>query len=95
VIGRVHQRLLTLLEAEGFSAIEIQPARGHWRSSPYADVVRWEGYARLLRDCPRALPIYSWETMTECVRRGIQVSERDKGTAGMGYEIWPREAKPK
>lgn len=83
-MGRTHQRLLVLLEAEGFTGIRVEPMKGHWRSSPYADVHRWEGAA--VRDGLR-VGVYSWETMTDCVRNGIVVSARDKGCSGNGYEV--------
>lgn len=88
--GRVHRKLVVLLEAEGFNGIEILAAKGHWRSSPYADVHRWEGFACRAGDWVRT-NIYSWDTMTECVKRGIQVSGRDKGCSGNGYEISAKE----
>ena len=88
-LGRTRRKLVALLEAEGFSDIQVAAVQGHYRTSPYADTLRWEGFARRAADGIR-MHIYSWETMTKCVRQGIKVSERDKGTAGSGYEIWPK-----
>lgn len=88
-MGRVREKLLSLLEAEGFSAIEIAPAMGHYRSSPYADVHRWDGSAIKAGDHVLST-VYSWDTMTACVKYGIEVSERDKGSSGIGYEIYRR-----
>lgn len=88
-MGRVREKLHSLLEAEGFSAIEIAPAMGHYRSSPYSDVHRWDGSAIKAGDHVRT-SVYSWDTMTDCAKYGIEVSGRDKGSSGNGYEIYRR-----
>lgn len=90
-MGRVHKRLLGLLSEAGFCAIEITAARGHWRSSPYADVHRWEGSAVRSGEHVRR-SIYSWDTMTDCVKNGIEVSVVNGGCSGNGYEISSRRA---
>lgn len=77
-------RLALLLEAEGFSGAELHPAKGHYRTSKYADVHRWEGFAT---HGTISVSLYSWDTMTACVKRGIVVSERDQGSSGFGYEV--------
>ncbi len=89
-MGRIHRKLIKLLQAEGFSSIEIYPQYGHWRSSPYADVVRWEGTA-VRGDETISRRVYSWDTMTACVRYGIEVSACGKGSCGSGWEISRRE----
>lgn len=91
--GRVHRKLVALLEAEGFHGIEIRAQVGHWRSSPYADVHRWEGFATRAGDSV-CTSVYSWDTMTNCVRYGIDVSKRNAGSSGDGYEVYSRKGKP-
>ena len=91
-VGRVQRKLVALLQAEGFSSIEISVPQGHWRSSPYADVHRWEGSAVRAGDGVRT-NVYSWETMTVCVKNGIQVSARNKGCSGNGYEVSARDVR--
>ncbi len=86
---RTSDRLIALLEREGFRDVEIYAAKGHYRSSPYADVVRWEGYAKH-GESGCAWNIYSWDTMTECVKRGVTVSEKDRGTCGIGFEVFAK-----
>jgi len=81
---RTSARLALLLEAEGFLGVELYPAKGHYRTSKYADVHRWEGYAT--RDT-LSVSLYSWDTMTVCVKRGVVVSKRDRGSSGFGYEV--------
>lgn len=56
----------------GIADDDLQPARGHWRTSPYADVYRWEAYIHL-EDVPHTVHLVSWDTMTECVKRGVEV----------------------
>jgi len=90
-VGRVQRRLIALLEAEGFSDVQVSAAQGHYRTSPYADVHRWEGFAVRAGDGVHT-SVYSWETMSDCVRDGIQVSARDKGSSGNGYEVSARSS---
>lgn len=77
-------RLALLLEAEGFLGAVLHPATGHYRTSKYADVHRWEGFATR---GTISVSLYSWDTMTTCAKRGIVVSERDQGSSGFGYEV--------
>ncbi|MFI5298204.1 MAG: hypothetical protein ACHREM_08915 [Polyangiales bacterium] len=71
--GRIHRRLVALLNAEGFGDVRILAAQGHYRSDSRADAYRWEGTA--LRDGV-TVELTSWETMTKCVHAGI-VATRD------------------
>jgi hypothetical protein len=54
-----------------FDPNEIYPATGWYRTSPYADVLRWEAVMRV-GSAPMG-GAESWDTMTDCVRYGIKV----------------------
>lgn len=89
--GKVRTKLAKLLtEALGFpvKADDIVAATGHWRTSKYADVLRWEGFVTNANGSRRS--IGSWNTMTECVRNGVEIQEdRPKyGTAAPGLECY-------
>ena len=75
--GRIRQaladKLIDELERIGVKARvfagDLHSASGHWRTSRYADCMRWDGsFDQLVGDqwFPRA--IGSFETMTACVR---------------------------
>jgi len=72
------EKLVELLEQCGFSDVSIHPARGHYRTSKYADVYRWEGFAK---KNGADVTICSWETMTECVQHGIIIGAGDGGSS--------------
>lgn len=74
------QRCQAMLEVLGFTHITIQPARGFWRSSRYADCYRWE-FTALHRG--RSVAAGCWETMTACVKAGALVWSSKEG------EVWP------
>ena len=77
---KVRERLaLKLTEALGFvvEAGDLEDAKGHWRTSHYADVVRW--------DSPRH-SIASWDSMTDCVNKGFEVTT-DRTSSGARYQI--------
>ena len=63
--------------------IKLHPARGHYRSSIYADVMRWTGYAKGPDGIMRTFG--SWDTMTACVRHGITVNADDRPFSFMVY----------
>jgi len=67
--GRTRRKVRALLEAQGFIVEALIPAAGHYRSSPYADVYRWEGFGT--KD-GQQVSFCSWDTMTACAR-GITV----------------------
>lgn len=71
--GRMKWKLATMLRAEGFDVRpeDIVDAKGHWRTSPYADVYRWEATAKING---HICSIDSWDTMTDCIK-GFTVEE--------------------
>lgn len=72
------ERLENLLLDEGFVEITLRDAKGHWRTSKYADVYRWEGVARrLINGVLTEVSLASWETMTYCARHGIEIGRGD------------------
>lgn len=71
--GRVRRKLAALLtEATGrqFSPEKLWPAEGWWRSSRSIlnESYRWSAGSE-----DRLLVVDSYDTMTECVRRGIVI----------------------
>ncbi len=70
--GRVKIKLSDPLRDQGFdvSEYDLIDAKGHWRSSPYADIYRWEAYS--VKYEGRDVLLSSWDTMTACIR-GINV----------------------
>ncbi len=70
--GRLARRLTALLSAHNLSQIELYAVSGHYRTSKYADCCRWEG--RAMRNGIKVC-LSSWDTMTDCVRLGVVVSE--------------------
>ena len=75
--GRVAKRLRELLDARGFRSVELGAVLGRDRPDGRADVMRgvgrayWGGHAMPFN-------LGSWDTMTECVKNGIEV-RRDDG----------------
>lgn len=66
------QQLTERLETLGYKVHDIVLPTGHYRSSPYADVVRW--IAHVSRDGGMRFSIASWDTVTACARRGFDIS---------------------
>lgn len=77
-MGKILERLRRSIEDQGFSNVELRPATGHWRTSVMADVHRWDGFGTSggLHGVPAGsrVTFSSWDTMTACVRRGIEIS---------------------
>jgi hypothetical protein len=92
--GRTAQRLTKLLEAEGFYDVRLAAAAGVYRSSPYHDTYRWEGYAKAKGrpGLPDGMDVVlsSWVTMTECVRQGIKVTHNHRDIPST-FEVWANE----
>jgi hypothetical protein len=76
--GRVRTKLVKLLEAAGFTDVQISAPQGRERSDPQFDIYRWEGFAKRGNlQCT----LYSYDTMTSCIRWGIIVEpDSDKNT---------------
>jgi hypothetical protein len=86
-MGRVAKRLTSMLEDLGFRDVVLVPARGYWRTDHRAPVVRWEGHGASVLGLP--CNFSSWNTMTECVRKGI-VLDKEVGGASF-FEVSARE----
>ena len=73
-IGRTRVRLAEMLTALGYTARpeDLRPQLGAWRTDRRLDVCRWEG--TVLGPDGMTRLIQSWDTMTACVRRGIEVT---------------------
>ena len=78
--GRTREKCIAMLEALGIDVNTCSPAVGHWRTSPYADVYRWEftGSYQGITVCGGC-----WETMTECAKAGALYWNREED------EVWP------
>jgi len=92
-VGRVRERLADLLRSEGFDVdgSELFWADGQ-NSHQTEDCYRWDAYipgaSRTdMQPLPPGVKIYlhSWDSMTLCVRRGIEVA-KDQDSA-WSYEI--------
>lgn len=81
VVGKTRERLAALLEAQGFV---VQPEALWWNDGIYGtvlmDCAKWGGTGRV-GTYPCGLPsdygvsFSSWDTMTECVRYGFEISD--------------------
>ena len=67
----VRQRLRALLAEEGQECDDLFAATGYWRRSHGGGNVRWEAWNQ------HGKHIVSYDTMTECVKKGITI--RDYG----------------
>lgn len=79
MIGRTRQRLAEMLTKELGARVapdDFAPVTGYWRSSPYADCMRWDGFVTI-EGVPRS--IGSWDTMKDCVRHGFTISRETPG----------------
>jgi hypothetical protein len=86
-VGTTRKKLAKLLEAYGFEIMtgDLIPVQGVYRNSPYHDVQRWNGWGKAkghatLNDGIE-VSFGSWDTMTECVRHGIEVDQDYRDTA--------------
>jgi hypothetical protein len=77
--GRTARRLAEMIEKLGYEVLDLRPAKGYWRSSPFADCYRWE--ALLKKKNGLELNYGCWEPMTKCVKQGIEIDDVEK-------EVW-------
>jgi len=78
--GSTAQKLINLLEIEGFTNITLIPAAGAWCSNIHFDVYRWEGHGftkdrKGMKD-ETEVTFHSWDIMTKCIN-GIEIEEFD------------------
>lgn len=76
--GRIARKLRSMIEALGFRNVQLEAARGYWRTDSRADVYRWEGSAVRVADGIKFM-LCSWETMTACTK-GIELSRDAAGS---------------
>lgn len=73
--GRIKQRLIKLLENTFtdvcFDVSTLFDASGWYRTSVQADTYRWEAHGTLREHPNINVVVYSYDTMTNCLRRGI------------------------
>lgn len=89
----LRERLSERFKEIGWTVLpgDIYPARGHWRTSPYADVFRWEAQGKNPEGVLAHLG--SWDTMTDCARTGIEIDEYDEVSAKGGRSFGERNPK--
>lgn len=83
---------IALAKALGEAGYDVDPSdlfpqRGAWRTNRRLDVCRWEATVRRRSDGLH-LAVLCWDTMTECVRRGILV-ERDQRQSSF-LNVWAK-----
>ncbi len=83
--GKAREKCIKMLEEIGIRVSTCTPAVGHWRTSIYADVYRWEftGTRDGVTVCGGC-----WETMTLCAKIGKLEYSTDSG------EVWPVKPPP-
>jgi len=88
--GRTAMRLIRLLDVAGFrvESQELYPTRGYWLHR-HQDCYRWEAVA-VRKDDGQTFRLYSWQTMTACVRAGVVTVDGDGGVFPGKHEPMPR-----
>lgn len=78
--GKAKAKCIAMLKQLGIDADYCEPAKGHWRTSPYADVYRWE-----FSGTYKGIGIAGgcWETMTKCAKaERLELNLEES-------EVWP------
>lgn len=83
-VGRVRVRLSEILAEHGYVVApdDLRPQTGAWRTDCRLDVCRWEATLTDVTGCDWL--VQCWDTMTECVRRGVDIRP---DTRSAGYLI--------
>ena len=68
-IERLTRKLNTQLKPLNLKVRNIEAAKGYWRTSPHADVYRWEGVISQING-PWFAMVGSYDTVTECLKQG-------------------------
>lgn len=96
----MRERLARLLCAEGFEVYpeDLRPAQGRERSDWRLDIQRWNGHGRVTDGRYGLAPGFgvqfdSWDTMTDCVRRGIVLDRDSRSSAGV-FDVSAKEPQP-
>lgn len=78
--GSVAKRLEALLEKAGYTLDFFVPTQGYYLQN-MADCWRWEAWGFAVSDTEKRnkLHFFSWDTMTECVRKKIVVDIDEDG----------------
>jgi hypothetical protein len=88
------EKLIELLEQEGFSEILLYPAQGVYRSNRHYDCYRWTGYGKKQGLGKLTVTLQSWDTMTDCARQGITISNEHSSVAGgkllWSFDVWAK-----
>lgn len=81
-MSRVRRRLRERLRDEGFevSLNDFRPALGGERTSVLSDIYRWTAPAVDAKG--HRCRLYSWSTMTDCARYGVEVYHEE------GDSVW-------
>jgi hypothetical protein len=80
-VGRTRWRLCQLIE-EAIPGLQVDPESLQViRDIGHMGLARWQGSAVRVSAPNLKLSICSWDTMTECVREGIEVTQDRDGYA--------------
>ncbi len=93
-MGRCRERLKKMLLKLGFDVEFFALPQGWYRTNTRADVYRWEAWAThpVEGANPGRVHLYSWSTMTDCLRHGID-TKRDQRDGSATFEVTLREAR--
>jgi hypothetical protein len=95
LVGEKRILLARLLEQEGIvvAPVDIDPAEGRWRNKTAGDGTRWwaRGQAMGMSGLPDGFPLdlNGYDTMTACVRRGIQLHQ-DSRDGVWHYDVYAK-----
>ncbi len=81
---KISERILQEIERQGYTEVRLWQNRGY-NSHAHLDVSRWGANAKLPGGLNASL--YSWYTMTQCIKAGFTIEKDDLGL----YEISPKE----
>lgn len=87
--GRTRRRLAGLLARHGIAVNLLFAAQGRERSDPREDIYRWEAWG--VDSDGLRVSLCSYDTMTSCVRRGIElVRGHDRQTPHWQIDVYAR-----
>lgn len=87
------ERLIERLEAIGMTVERVIPARGYWTHMAQ-DVMRWQAYVKV-PGVHGTVELGSWNTITECARRGITYDPKAGGDRGNITANDPQPRRPR
>jgi hypothetical protein len=98
-VSRLREQAAELLRGIGIevTAEDIRPARGFYRSSPYADCYRWEVSRMSEPNGAGGIHLGCWIPLTDFVREGrrhgIELDKRNEEVWPLGGTVKPRKTR--